>query len=63
MVHGVYVVRSFLQLCPEDEETSNGQYSCEVDNAITDSSGTAMKTLDFNLCFLSKSWGGGGGVG
>lgn len=46
---GVAVVTSSLEVCPVQEGTGSGWYSCEVENGATDS---AMKSSPFQLCFV-----------
>lgn len=53
LVEGIYVVTSFLELCPMDEETSSGQYSCQVENAASIApQGITVRSTAFDLCFI-----------
>ena len=54
MLRGVYVIRSFVELCPLNGLVGNGQYSCEVDNAVSSAQGNSIKSAFFDVCFRSK---------
>ena len=55
LVQGVHVTTSSLQLCPADKETTSGQYTCQVENGVADPRGLAVKSVEFDLCFLGKA--------
>lgn len=52
LVNGLRVVTSILELCPMKEETSSGQYSCQVENGVSDPRGASTKSVKFDLCFI-----------
>lgn len=49
-IGGVGVVKSSLELCPLQEGTRNGLYSCEVQNDFA-----IDKSVPFRLCFIGQS--------
>lgn len=51
VLHGMPVIKSFLELCPLQQELSSDQYSCEVSNGVNSLDGVPARSASFDVCF------------